>query len=112
LTEVEWILKYPRNLCSDIYKGIAEFTSQTKLEVSPISTSCSKLSLEPWVLQHHAKNCERGGIQLKIPQMHTKKTIAGVGRHDKYVIFRVINECKNQGTSLSVSKTVTLSLEE
>jgi len=106
LTEVDWILKYPRNLCSDIYKGVAKFTSQTKLEVSPILTFCSKLSLEPWVLQHRAKNSERGNIVLKIPQMHTKKTIAGVGRHDIYVIFRVINECKNQWTSLYISKTV------
>jgi len=63
LTEVDWILKPPRNLCSDIYKCVAEFTNQTKLEVSPISVSCSKLSLEPWVLQHHARNSERGRIQ-------------------------------------------------
>jgi hypothetical protein len=63
LTEVDWILKSPRNLSSDLYKFVPEFTSQTKLEEFPVSVSCSKLSLEPWVLQHHAKNSERGGIQ-------------------------------------------------
>jgi hypothetical protein len=62
LTEVDWILKSTHNQCSDIYKCVAEFTSQTKLEVSPISVSCSKLSLEPWVLHHHAKNSERGRL--------------------------------------------------
>ena len=39
LTEVDWILKSPCNLCSHIYKCLAEFTSHTKLEVAPISTS-------------------------------------------------------------------------
>ena len=44
---------------------------------------------------------------LKVPQTHIKKTVAGVGRHDKYVIFRVINECK-----ISEGKTVHLCPEE
>jgi hypothetical protein len=65
LTEVDWISKYPHNLRSDISKGVAEFTNQTKLEVSPISISCSILSLEPWVLQHHAKNSESGEYSVE-----------------------------------------------
>lgn len=42
-------------------------------------------------MQHHAKISERGNTVLKIPQMHVKKTIAGIGRHDKYIIVRVMN---------------------
>jgi hypothetical protein len=50
------------------------------------------------------KECwKRGNTVLKIPQIHIKKTVAGVGRHDKYVIFRVLNESKiSEGHCLSV----------
>jgi hypothetical protein len=110
LTEVDWILNSPCNLCSDIYKCVAEFTSKTKLEVFPISISCSKLSLEPQycsIMQGILKEEEYSvkdttNTVLKIPQMHINKMIAGAGRHDKYVIVRVINECKISGHCLSV----------
>jgi hypothetical protein len=61
------------------------------------------LSLEPWVLQHHARILKEGEYSVKDITNALNKTIVGVGRHDKYVIFRVINECKiSEGHCVSV----------